>query len=137
MNPFIQVRKTTPIFLVTLLCFGLLLAAQAALPPPAPDGGYPGSNTAEGDGALSSVQISFTTGGDNTAIGSFALNSNTTGGNNTATGSGALQSNTTANHNTAIGTLALNVNQAASDNTAIGEQCAPVQLLWHPQHGHR
>jgi hypothetical protein len=41
--------------------------AQAVVPPP--DGGYPGGNTAEGQGAL----FSLTTGTFNTAVGFFAL----------------------------------------------------------------
>ena len=48
---------------------------------PAPDGGYPGGNTAEGDNAL----FSLTTGTSNTAIGFAALGSDTTGDFNTAT----------------------------------------------------
>ena len=47
MNPLIQLRKATPVFLVALACFGLSPMAQALLPPPAPDGGYPNANTAE------------------------------------------------------------------------------------------
>jgi hypothetical protein len=42
---------------------------------PAPDGGYPNGNTAEGDNAL----FSLTTGDSNTAIGASALQSNTSG----------------------------------------------------------
>ena len=78
-------------------CFAVLPAAQAVLP--APDGGYPGQNTAEGDDAL----FSLTTGTDNTANGFHALFSNTTGSENTANGSVALASNTTGNWNTANG----------------------------------
>jgi hypothetical protein len=57
---------------------------------PAPDGAYPGGNTAEGQNAL----FSLTSGTFNTAIGLFSLRSNTTGSLNTATGAGALLSNT-------------------------------------------
>ena len=46
-----------PSFLITLIlvlaCFGFLPKVQAVSPPP--DGGYPGANTAEGDGALLGV----------------------------------------------------------------------------------
>jgi hypothetical protein len=55
--------------LFTLICFALSPAAIALLPPPAPDGGYPSQNTAEGAAALHDL----TTGEDNTAVGAFAL----------------------------------------------------------------
>jgi len=71
---------------LVLVCFGLLPTAQAVLPPPTPDGGYPGGNTAEGDGAL----FNLTTGVGNTAIGSSALPNDTTGSFNTANGAQAL-----------------------------------------------
>src|SRR5947208_9551964 len=69
---------------LALGCFAISPAARAVLP--APDGGYPGDNTAEGDNAL----FSLTTGADNTAIGFQALLSNTTGSDNTAIGDNAL-----------------------------------------------
>src|SRR5207249_5763610 len=69
--------------ILTLAAF--LSTAQAALPPPAPDGGYPNRNTAEGNNAL----LSLTTGTDNTANGFDALRSDTSGKLNTAIGSGA------------------------------------------------
>ena len=62
-----------PTILLALACFGLLPNAQAVSP--APDGGYPGGNTAEGQSAL----LSLTTGGSNTAIGFSSLMSNTAG----------------------------------------------------------
>jgi hypothetical protein len=42
------------LFLIPLLLglFALSPAAQAQLPSPTPDGGYPGQNTAEGDGFI-------------------------------------------------------------------------------------
>jgi hypothetical protein len=89
--------------------------AQAQLSP-APDGGYPNDNTAEGTDAL----FSLTTGPDNTAIGFDALFSNTTGDSNTATGSIALSSNTTGVRNTANGFAALNSNTTGERNTATG-----------------
>ena len=92
------------------------LTAQAQLPSPTPDGGYPGNNTAEGTNAL----FSLTTGTGNTAIGAFALNSNTSGFANTATGFQALQSNTTGINNTANGIFALNSNTTGDQNTATG-----------------
>src|SRR5439155_17548714 len=90
---------------LALACFAVSPAAQAQLPSPTPDGGYPGENTAEGDGAL----FSLTTGIDNTAIGFDALLSNTSGSYNTATGHGALLSNT-GDFNTANGEGALQAN---------------------------
>ncbi|PYK88533.1 MAG: hypothetical protein DME35_11945 [Verrucomicrobia bacterium] len=95
-------------------CFGLSPVAQAVLP--APDGGYPGSNTAEGEDALLSLTLGFS----NTAIGYHALYSNTTGGNNTALGFDALLSNTTSSDNTAVGFDALLSNTTGFGNTANG-----------------
>ena len=97
-----------------LACFGLSPVAQAVLP--APDGGYPGSNTAEGEDALLSLTLGFS----NTAIGYHALYSNTTGGNNTAVGFDALLSNTTSSDNTAVGFDALLSNTTGFGNTANG-----------------
>jgi len=99
---------------------------------PAPDGGYPGGNTAEGQNAL----FSLTTGGYNTAVGFFSLGSDTagafntalgagvlfanSGGQNTATGAGALLSNTAGGANTANGAFALFSNTTGSYHAAIG-----------------
>jgi len=124
---------------ILIVCIGLLPQVQAVVP--APDGGYPGGNTAEGQNAL----LSLTTGGFNTAIGFLSLSSNTTGslntaigagalltnvggGNNgegsqnTATGAGALLSNSTGADNTATGAFALFNNNSGADNTANGTQ---------------
>jgi trimeric autotransporter adhesin len=100
---------------LALACFGLSPAAKAVLPPPPPDGGYLGANTAEGTGAL----FSLTSGINNTAVGANALHDNTAGGYNVAIGSGALASNVTGNFNMAVGTEAL-TNNTASFNLAIG-----------------
>jgi hypothetical protein len=107
---------------LVLACFGLSPASRAALPPPPPDGGYPIANTAEGDGALSSVTVSIypPAGFANTALGYQALNSSTTGNGNTATGAVALQSNTTGSGNTANGEGALASSTTSDDNTATG-----------------
>jgi Chaperone of endosialidase len=118
---------------LVLAWFALSPAARAVLP--APDGGYPGANTAEGDGALFSLTTGAfdtangfdalrfnTTGFGNTAIGATALNNNTTGNDNTATGLDALQKNTEGTFNTANGVLALFSNTTGGDNTAIGEE---------------
>jgi len=130
----IQSKTTTPRFLIALAlvlaCLAFSPGAQAVVP--APDGGYPGGNTAEGQAAL----LSLTTGGFNTAVGFSSLRSDTTGqlntavgagtllanaaDSNTATGAGALLSNTTGTFNTANGTFALFYNTAGDGNTAIG-----------------
>lgn len=83
---------------------------------PAPDGGYPGNNTAEGTQAL----FNLTTGTNDTAIGFRALFHDTTGGWNTAEGSLALFFNTSGNFNTAVGWRSLFNNLSGSSNIAIG-----------------
>ena len=85
-NPHNRSSLRCGLFLIALLlaCFGLSPAVQAVVP--APDGGYPGFNTAEGTDAL----FSLTGGINNTATGFDALLFNTTGISNTATGSAAL-----------------------------------------------
>jgi hypothetical protein len=138
--------------------FAVLALACFALPPtlwavdPAPDGGYPNANTAEGEDALFSLTTAFfntavgfnslfnlSTGNDNTAvgnnalfgatqgnqnvaIGSYAAYSITTGEFNTAVGTSTLQNNLTGDHNTAIGWQALELGGAIYQNTAIGSQ---------------
>jgi trimeric autotransporter adhesin len=82
---------------------------------PAPDGGYAGSNTAEGENAL----LSLTTGTGNTAIGFHALKSDTIGTDNTAVGVDALASSGSGDNNTAVGAAALQVSTGTA-NTAIG-----------------
>jgi hypothetical protein len=99
---------------LALVFFAVTPNARAVIP--APGGGYPGDNTAEGENAL----FSLTNGQDNTAIGFRALYSNTTGSGNTATGSFALFDNTTGNQNTANGGAALTNNTSGHDNTANG-----------------
>jgi Chaperone of endosialidase len=113
MNPFIQLKNVALVFLVALVCFGLLPTMQAVSP--APDGGYPGGNTAEGQAAL----LSLTTGGFNTAVGFLSLRSETTGSFNTAIGAGTLLANV-ADRNTATGAGALLSDTIGSDNTASG-----------------
>src|SRR6266576_4370673 len=87
--------------LVTLAvcCFALSPPPNAFGVSPPPDGGYPGSNTAEGQNALQSL----TSGMHNTVTGFNALFFNTAGSFNTATGSQALKTNTTGANNTATG----------------------------------
>jgi uncharacterized coiled-coil protein SlyX len=124
-------KTTSRLFLIVRAFLGLSFLPNVQAVLPAPDGGYPGGNTAEGQAAL----LSLSTGGFNTAVGFLSLRSNTTGsfntavgagtllansGNqNTATGAGALLSNT-GQFNTANGAFALFNNTAAGSNTAIG-----------------
>lgn len=72
----------------TLAWFALWQVSHVFGVSPAPDGGYPGGNTAEGQNAL----LNLTTGGYNTAVGFVSLRSDTTGSGNTAIGAnGAFQ----------------------------------------------
>ena len=107
---------------VVIAFAGLVLSPIAQGVNPAPDGGYPGGNTAEGDNAL----FTLTTGASNTAIGFAAVGSNTTGDFNTAIGFAALGSNTIGASNTAEGSGALLLNTTGSSNTANG-----VDALFH------
>ena len=106
---------------------------------PAPDGGYPGFNTAEGDQALANIDLNdgvantavganallrFRHGADNTAVGKDALMTivgTSTQGiyGNTAVGSGALPS-TTGGNNIGIGNFAGVSLGAGSNNIYIG-----------------
>ena len=99
--------------LIGIVWIALLPKAQAVSP--APDGGYAGGNTAEGQNAL----LSLTSGGFNTAVGLFSLRSNTTNNFNTAIGAGALLLNA-ADENTATGAGALLSNTFGNNNTAYG-----------------
>jgi hypothetical protein len=122
MNSMIQCKPTIlPLLIASALaCFGLLSKADAVIP--APDGGYPGFNTAEGQNAL----FSLTTGVANTAIGWYSLWSNTDGSYNTGVGAGTLlfnvgdQTTGDGTQNTAIGAAALLFNTTGLANTATG-----------------
>jgi trimeric autotransporter adhesin len=110
-------KNRNVIFTTTLLALGFLaLAPLAQAVTPAPDGGYPGGNTAEGQQAL----LSLTTGTYNTAVGFFSLRSNTEGVSNTAIGTATLLANTSAVDNTAIGAGALLSHTSGNNNTALG-----------------
>jgi len=116
MNSLTQSKNTfiLPILIaMTLACFALAPTARAVTP--APDGGYPGENAAEGEDAL----FSLSTGIDNTANGFNALYFNTVGSYNTAIGSNALYTNI-GSYNTATGSSALYSNTGGFDNTATG-----------------
>jgi uncharacterized coiled-coil protein SlyX len=108
----LQVRLSLLIILA-LGFFALLPRIQAVVP--APDGGYPGGNTAEGQAAL----LSLSSGRYNTAVGFFSLRSDTEGNFNTGVGAGTLLLNTAPN-NTATGAAALLSNTIGEDNTANG-----------------
>ena len=113
----IAILRSRSVFILVALALGsfaLCEMAQAVVP--APDGGYPGGNTAEGQNAL----FSLTTGGFNTAVGFLSLRGNATGQLNTAIGAGALLSNTTGEENTANGAAALLSNMGGPFNTANG-----------------
>ena len=105
--------KTLGLIALALTCLESLPALRAVVP--APDGGYPGGNTAEGQTAL----LGLTTGSYNTAVGFFSLRSDTTGQLNTAIGAGTLLANT-ADENTATGAGALLSNTSGIQNTAGG-----------------
>src|SRR5256714_10368909 len=115
-DSFIQLRTAILPFLIAFMlsCFGLSAKVLAVVP--APDGGYPGHNPAEGTNAF----FSLTSGIDNTALGFEALFRNTTGDFNTAEGFGALFNNTSGTQNTATGVNALISNTTGSFNTAHG-----------------
>jgi len=99
--------------LLALGFFALSRTAQAVIP--APDGGYPGLNTAEGQNAL----FSRTTGVWNTAVGALSLFGDTTGTGNTTVGINGLHNNVRGSFNTAMGLNALYQNTADS-NSAFG-----------------
>src|SRR5882757_10851446 len=102
MNPLIQLKQITSLFLVGLVLACLALSPRARAVVPAPDGGYPGQNTAEGQSAL----LHLAGGTYNTALGWSSLGFNVIGTFNTAIGAGALLANT-ADQNTATGAGAL------------------------------
>jgi hypothetical protein len=108
-------RRTVFLLSLALACFGLLPMRGVT---PAPDGGYPGWNTAEGQDAL----FRLTPGnGFNTAVGGRALYANTTGDGNTAVGAYALTANGTGNQSVAVGQSAL-AHNTGSGNVAVGFQ---------------
>src|SRR6476660_5596020 len=110
---------TTIVF--ALGCFALGLPKTFGVVP-APDGGYPGGNTAEGASALASLS----NGTFNTAVGFLSLRSNTNGQFNTAIGAGALLANVgnpgpvEGVENTGNGAFALFTNTEGTGNTAAG-----------------
>jgi Chaperone of endosialidase len=134
MNPLIQLRLRSQLFVITFLlaCFGVLDGAQAIITDT--QGWFQNGNTAEGQTALWSLRgghyntahgllslNALVNGNYNTAVGAWSLTANN-GNNNTATGSAALSSNRIGEDNTANGTSALASNVEGSQNTAMGSQ---------------
>jgi hypothetical protein len=109
-------QSSTSRVLALMAVIGLALTPITQAVSPAPDGGYPNLNTAEGDFALQHL----TTGVENTALGHGALFSNTTASQNTAVGRAALLHNTTGFQNVAVGFATLFSNNIGFHNTAIG-----------------
>jgi hypothetical protein len=108
-----------------LACLGAVSTLLAVVP--APDGGYPGRNTAEGVQSLFALPLPPAGGADNTAIGFHALFNDVVGDGNTATGSRAL-ANTLADFNTADGFQALINNNVGIQNTGIGNSALMSNL---------
>ena len=96
-----------------LVCFAFAPQTRAVVP--APDGFYPGLNTAEGQDAL----FALTSGTGNTGLGWRALFFNNADF-NTAVGAAAGALNFSGTANTSVGFGALLVNNAGSRNTAAG-----------------
>jgi hypothetical protein len=110
-----NLKSTMKIKIILPILVVLALSPMAQAVSPAPDGGYAGGNTAEGQNAL----LSLTTGTYNTAVGLLSLRSNADGNFNTAIGAGALLANT-SDQNTATGTGALFSSTIANQSTANG-----------------
>src|ERR1041385_455299 len=122
MNPLTKIKRTNGAFYIALVLACLALCPMARAVVPAPDGGYPNFNTAEGSNALKNL----TTGVGNAAVGWYSLFSNTDGSYNTALGAGTLlldignQSTSEGIENTAVGAAALLLNATGSYNSGIG-----------------
>jgi hypothetical protein len=97
-----------------LACFALLPRVQAAPDPAAP----PPSNTRDGQGSMAHIS----TGINNSAFGTYALNKLTIGNNNAAQGNSALFSDVDGTGNTGLGVLALRLNIHGNSNVAVGFQ---------------
>jgi hypothetical protein len=122
MHALIQLKRATPPFVIAVLLSFFAFSPKTQAVVPAPDGGYPGFNTAEGTNALKNL----TTGVGNAAVGWYSLFSNTDGSYNTAVGAGTLLFNVGDQitgegiQNTAVGTVALLFNTTGAFNTAAG-----------------
>jgi hypothetical protein len=136
-----QNMNMKPLILIPILIIGLGVLPKAQALSPAPDGGYPGQNTAEGQSALLHLaggtyntalgwaSLGFNvTANYNTGVGAATLLNNTAD-QNTATGAGALLSNTAGVGNTATGAFALFSNTTAFSNTATGASALLNNIL--------
>src|ERR1051326_6747268 len=109
MKPLITNHPPSPrlwrpsLLLIAVIALSVLPAVEGVNP--APDGGYPGFNTAEGTNALKNL----TTGVGNAAVGWYSLFNNFYGIYNTALGAGTLALND-GEQNTATGAGALLLN---------------------------
>src|SRR5437867_6243105 len=115
MYSLIRLKTLASCVLVCIAFLPQMHAAPNALPPPPPDGCYPGFTTAEGCNAL----FSLTSGAGNTAVGWYSLYFNTTHSYSTGVGAGALVLNN-ADSNTAVGAAAMLLNSTGTENTATG-----------------
>jgi hypothetical protein len=106
-----------------LVCFAFAPQTRAVVP--APDGFYPGFNTAEGQQALQLL----TTGIGNTGLGWRALFFNNADF-NTGVGAGALVLNFDGRANTAVGTASLLLNSGGSRSTSLERpRCSITQAI--------
>ena len=110
-------RMSILIFAAVFAWFGLYGAPNTFGVVPAPDGGYPNFNTAEGQNALLSLDTSI--GFANTAVGSLSLDTIVDASFNTGVGAGTLSLNT------------------GSDNTAVGAAALLLNTTGEAQHSHR
>src|SRR4029077_3564787 len=108
----ISLRCSLFVGLIAFIGFALDVRAVS----PAPDGGYVGGNTAEGEDALFSLQSNHF---GNTAVGNHSLHDNASGNFNTAVGFLAMETAQSGTANTALGNRALHSNKA-DHNTACG-----------------
>ena len=100
--PLTMFRWRHYLILIALVLGFFALPQRAQAVSPAPDGGYPGQNTAEGQSAL----LHLAGGTYDTALGWASLDFNVTGNFNTGVGAATLLNNT-ADENTATGAGAL------------------------------
>jgi len=119
---FILVQAT---LIFTLAWFAFSPTARAV--DPAPDGGYPNDNTAEGEDALFDLDVNNST--DNTAVGFDAMSLSTVTSGNTAVGSQAMEFAGSGSFNVGIGFESLFQNGPGEDNTAVGSSAMGLNGL--------